>query len=123
MTTVASAGRRDRQDDVAQHLQRVGAVHARRILQLRRQGQEELAQQEDVEGVAEEGRHDQRQEGVDPSELVEEHEERHHRHRVGQHQRGKQQEEEEVLAGCAQPGKAVGHDGARQQMPDDGAQR
>ena len=43
-----------RHDHPPQDLELAGAVHARRIRQLLRDGQEELAQQEDREGVAEE---------------------------------------------------------------------
>ena len=52
--------------------QAAGAVDDGRLFQLHRDGQEELAQHEDVEGRAEEGGHGQWIESVDPIDLGEE---------------------------------------------------
>ena len=54
------------QDDLEEDAELAGAVDPRRVRDLVRDLHQELAHQEDPEGVAEEHRHDQRQVGVDP---------------------------------------------------------
>ena len=107
-----------REHDIPDDLGNAGAVDARGVLQVGRNLQEELAQQEDVEGAAQKGRQNQRPEGVDQVQLGEDDVLRDHHHRVGQHQRGQQQNEQGVLARRAQAGEAVGHHGAGQRVAD-----
>ncbi len=61
-----------RQNNIQQNLQWIGAIDLRGIIQLQRDGHEELAEQEDIVGIGEELWHDQRQECIHPAESLEE---------------------------------------------------
>ena len=94
--------------------QGAAAVHHRGLVELARDAAEELHHQEDEEGVdRQEFRHDQRQEGVHPAEIEEQHVLRDQRHVVGQHQRAEHQREPEFLAAELQPGEGVGRRASR----------
>ena len=56
MAIAPRAGSRQRQEDAPEDAEVAAAVDARRVVQLEREGHEELAQQEDVEGAAAEER-------------------------------------------------------------------
>ena len=60
---------RERQDDVPVHAHQAGAVHDGGFLELERDRQIELAEQEDPEGVRDHG-HDEAQVAVHPSQPV-----------------------------------------------------
>ena len=74
---------------------------------------EVLAQQEDVVGVREEGRNEQRQPGAHPAEVDEDRVGRDECHRRGQEDRRQQQQEQEAAAREAEAGEAVGDQRAR----------
>ena len=98
------------QHDAQVDLEVAGAVHARRVVEVQGNRHEELAQQKDEEGVArEEGRRDQRQIGIHPAQVAEEHEGGDQRHLVGQHHGGQQHQEEQVATGPAQAREGEGH--------------
>src|SRR5690606_39542923 len=89
------------------------------LVQFVRDGEEELAEQEDVEhGVSEEVRQDQRYVGVDQTQRLPEQERRDQRHRVRQHHPGHQQAEDEVTTAPPHPGERERGQTARQQRPD-----
>ena len=99
-----------------------GGGQGRGILQLPRDGAEELAQQEDEEGVAKERRHDEWSKGIDPSEFAEDHKLRDHDHGVGQHQRREGQVEEQFLAPGLETREGIGHQRVRQKLADRAAE-
>ena len=79
-----------------QHLELVGAVDAGGVGELLGDGEEELAEQEDVEGGAQELWDDQRLESVDPAQQLEDAEHRDHRHLARQHHRRHDQQEQRL---------------------------
>ena len=88
-----------------------------------RDREEELAQQEDEEGVAEEGRDGQRQDRVHPAEAVEDDVLRDHGDLEGQHHRRQDEEEDAIAARPAHVRERVGGGRAGEQAADDDQQR
>ena len=111
------------QNDVKQDLECIGPIHARGILQLYRQGQEKLAEQEDVEGRAKKGGDNQRLEAVDPAELAEDDEDGHHGDGVREHHGGEQNEKKDILARRTHARKAIGDERGRKQIAQDRKER
>ena len=106
-----------RQDDRAEDPERARAVDHRRLVEVARDRHEVLAQQEDVVGVGEEVRDDQRQPRPVPAELGEDHVGRDEGHLERQDDRRDQDDEQDVLDREAEAGEAVGDDDARDTAP------
>ncbi len=105
---------RQRQHDLPVDPPRPAAVHHRGLVEFARDAAEELHHQEDEERVRrQELRHDQRQDGVDPAEVQEQHVLGNQRDVVGQHERAQHQREPEVPALEVQPREGVGGQRAR----------
>jgi len=107
------------QDDGPPDAQAGGAVDDGSFFKLHRDGEEELAEHEDVEGRAEHGGDGQRVEGVDPLKLGEEEVEGHEHDDVGDHHLADHDHEYEVAAGRAQAGEAVGGERAGEDGAED----
>src|SRR6185503_3774535 len=91
-----------RQDDVQQDLQRRSPIDPGGIVQLERDGHEELPQEKDIIGVGEELRDDQRQQCIHPTQLIEEYIGRKQTHLAGEHDGGEQQDEQDIEPGCSE---------------------
>ena len=116
---------RQSQDDRRQDAELAAAVDACSVEVLLGDGEEELAQQEDGERVAEPVRDDQRPQRADevvPEEmqLRPHHVERHDRYLRRQHQRDEHDEEDRVASSPAQPREGVGDRDAREQQAECG---
>src|SRR6476661_4707817 len=94
-------------DDVPHDLELIRAVHAGSVHELARDREEELPEQEDREGIAQERRRDQRLERSHPPEVLEEEEQRHDRDLARQHHRGDDEEEHGPLPSPLDHGERV----------------
>ena len=97
---------RERKGDPPEDLEPSGAVDQGRILELAREGQEELAKDVDAEDVGDH-RQDQRLVGVGPADLDHRDQHRHHGDLGGDHQRGEEDQEDQVAAREAQTRQRV----------------
>ena len=113
-------GARQWEDDVPEYLQGSRTVHHSCIFQILGDLAESLAQEEDVEWVPKESRHDQGEEAVDPAQAGKDDVQRYHGDRVREHERRQHQHEKEFAPGSFQAGKAIGDHRTREQMPEDG---
>ena len=96
-----------RQQNSPVDLPRRAAVENGRLLEIGREGAEELPHQVGAERAAEQPRHDHRPRGIGPAEGAHQDELRDHGDRQRHHQRGQVQHEQRVAAPEWQPGEGI----------------
>src|SRR3989475_13120468 len=111
-------GTRQRQIDTPVDAEGAAAVDLGGVIELSRNGEEELTQQKCPEGSAEKPRDDQRVVRVHPAQGSHQDEHRNHGHLIGDHQRGQQHVEERGTPRKAQPGKRVRGERAADHAPN-----
>ena len=106
------------QDHRDERAERAGTIDHGRFIQIARDAQEKLAQQENVVGIGEEMRHQQRQPGVGPADALEDRVGRDLRHLRRQNDRPDQHQKQNALARDAEAREPIGHQGRRKHRAD-----
>ena len=108
------------QDDAEVNPEKAQAIELRGFIQFGGDAGNKLAEQENVEGVAEKIRNDQRQQGVDPAQVAENDKGWNHGHFPRNHHGAEQDQKQEVFARRAQAGEAIGYHAAGDHLTQDG---
>ena len=95
----------------------MSSVHPSRVVQILGKGEHELAHQEDEEGIAQKGRHDQRRESFQPAPVAVDDEEWNEAHLRRQHHGGNHDNEDYVPSRPFNAGKAVAYEDIGKHRP------
>ena len=102
-----------RQPDAPEDQEMPGPIHARRILEVAREFEEELPEDIDGEDIADGGQ-DQRLIGIGPADLDHAEQQRHDRDLGRDHEGGEEEPEEQIATGKAHAGQRIARHGAGQ---------